>query len=73
MSVIRIILLISILLGCQHHSSANENTSQDFPQTSIEHPATMVSGAIPVIYINTENNAPILDKVTLVNATLIAL
>lgn len=69
MRVIHIVLLISFLLGCHGHSSANENTNQDFQQTDIEFPATMVSGAIPVIYINTENNAPILDKVTLVNAT----
>jgi hypothetical protein len=44
----------------------------DSTNTAIEFPADMVSKTLPIIYINTEENTPIVDKVTQINATFFA-
>lgn len=48
----------------------DENTNSE--STTVEFPADMVSKTLPIIYINTEDNAPIVDKVNQINATFFA-
>lgn len=58
--------------GSESYYSPLLNSEQEFDvemEDVIEFPASMASGTLPVIYINTENKAPIVDKETKIPAT----
>lgn len=50
--------------------AATVNMALSAQDTASEWPATMASGTLPVVYVDTENAAPIVDKETKIRATL---
>ena len=49
---------------------SEESTDPSEDQPAIVYPASMASGMLPIVYVNTENGDSILDKVTKIPATL---
>lgn len=61
--IINIIHRLLCFLGCGIVAVTAWADDSDFP-------ASMASGTLPVVYINTENEAPVVDKVTMIPAVL---
>lgn len=67
--IIPVMLAIGISAAAQDLNTDDPTIPEEPTTPEIEYPASMASGTLPVIYINTENGAPVVDKVTPIPAT----